>query len=65
MVYIEEVEDIQDGKVLELDNEGMPVRGEMDKYGKMLATISINYKKFSEVELGKIRKIFEAGRSGE
>ena len=26
-VYIEEDEDIQDGKVIEIENEGMPIRG--------------------------------------
>ena len=36
----------------------MPVRGEMDKYGNLLAKVGIKYKKFSEVELGKIRRIF-------
>ena len=61
-VYIEESEDIQDGKVLEIEHEGMPIRGEMDSYGKLLATINIKYKKFSEEELAKIKKIFEAGK---
>ncbi len=64
-VYIEESEDIQDGKVLEVDNEGMPIRGEMDTYGKLLATINIASKKFSEAELGRIKRIFEAGRSND
>ena len=62
-VYIEESEHIQDGKVLEIDNEGMPIRGEMDSYGKLLATINIVSKKFSEAELVRIKRIFDAGRS--
>lgn len=41
----------------------MPVRGEMDTFGKLLATININYKKFGPAELEKIKKIFEAGRN--
>ena len=61
-VHIEELENIQDGKVLEIENEGMPIRGEMDNYGKLLASINIGYKKFSEQELARIKKIFEAGR---
>jgi DnaJ-class molecular chaperone len=61
-VYIEESENIQDGKVLEIDHEGMPIRGEMNGYGKLLATINIGYNKFSEAQLASIRKIFEAGR---
>ena len=61
-VHIEELENIQDGKVLEIENEGMPIRGEMDSYGKLLASINIGYKKFSEQELARIKKIFEAGR---
>jgi hypothetical protein len=40
----------------------MPVRGEMETYGKLLATINIASKKFSEPELARIRRIFEAGR---
>ncbi len=40
----------------------MPIRGEMDSYGKLLATINIKYKKFSLEELTKIKKIFEAGK---
>lgn len=64
-VYIEESEDIQNGKVLEIENEGMPIRGEMGSYGKLLATININYKKFSAYELAKIKKIFDHGRSSE
>ena len=48
--------------MIELENEGMPVRGEMDKYGKMLAKINIKYKKFGEEELEKMKRIFEAGR---
>ena len=64
-MYIEESEDIQDGKVLELENEGMPIRGEMDSYGKLLATINIVPKKFSEAELARIKRIFEAGRKDE
>lgn len=47
-IYIEEGEDIQDAKVLEIENEGMPIRGEMDKYGSLLATISIGFKKFTQ-----------------
>lgn len=43
----------------------MPIRGEMDRYGDLLATINIKYKKFNEAELSKIRKIFEAGRREE
>ena len=61
-VFIEEHEDIQDGKVIEIDNEGMPIRGETDSFGKLLATVNIVYKKFSQVELTRMRKIFEAGR---
>ena len=61
-VYIEEDENIQDGKVIEIEHEGMPIRGEIDSYGKMLATINIKYKKFTEEELAKIKKIFDAGR---
>ena len=62
-VHIEESEDIQDGKVIEIENEGMPIRGEMDKYGSLLATINIKHKRFSLEEIGKIRKIFEAGKN--
>lgn len=64
-VYIEELENIQDGKVLEIENEGMPIRGELDSYGKLLATINVASKKFSEAELIRIRQIFEAGRQNE
>lgn len=39
----------------------MPIRGDLDSYGNLLATINIKYKKFTEEELGKIKKIFEAG----
>ena len=60
-VYIEEAEDIQDGKVLEIENEGMPVRGEMDKYGSLLAKINIGFKKFTEGQLEQIKAIFAAG----
>ena len=56
------MEDIQDGKVLEIENEGMPIRGETDAYGKLLATININYKKFGADELALIKRIFEKGR---
>ena len=49
------MEDIQDGKVLEIENEGMPIRGETDAYGKLLATININYKKFGADELALIK----------
>jgi DnaJ-class molecular chaperone len=56
------LEDIQDGKVLEIENEGMPIRGETDAYGKLLATININYKKFGADELALIKRIFEKGR---
>jgi len=41
----------------------MPIRGEVDSFGKLLATININYKKFGENELAQIKKIFEAGRT--
>lgn len=41
----------------------MPIRGELDSFGKLLATINIKYKKFNEIELSKIKKIFEAGRN--
>jgi hypothetical protein len=41
----------------------MPVRGELGSYGKLLATININYKKFNSYELAKIKKIFDYGRS--
>lgn len=51
--------------MLEIENEGMPIRGELGSYGKMLATINIKYKQFNEVELSKIKRIFEAGRSNE
>jgi hypothetical protein len=40
----------------------MPIRGEMESYGKLLATINIASKKFSEAELVRIKRIFEAGR---
>lgn len=40
----------------------MPIRGELDKYGSLLAKINIKYKKFSDAELAKIKNIFEAGR---
>jgi len=38
----------------------MPIRGDMDSYGNLLATINIKYKKFTDVELTKIKKIFQA-----
>ena len=37
----------------------------MDRYGSLLATINIKYKKFTEEELQKIKKIFEAGKKSE
>jgi len=40
----------------------MPIRGEMDSYGKLLAKINIKQKAFSAIELEKIKKIFDAGR---
>lgn len=40
----------------------MPIRGEMDQYGSLLATVNIKYKKFTEEELEKIKKIFAAGK---
>jgi len=40
----------------------MPIRGETDAYGKLLATININYKKFGADELAWIKRIFEKGR---
>ena len=61
-VFIEESENIQDGKEIEIENEGMPIRGEMDRYGSLLATVNIKYKKFTEEELEKMKKIFAAGK---
>ena len=34
----------------------------MDRYGSLLATVNIKYKKFTPEELEKIKKIFDAGR---
>jgi len=36
----------------------MPIRGDSDSYGSLLATINIKYKKFTEEELAKIKNIF-------
>ena len=42
----------------------MPVRGELDTYGKLLARINIAFKKFTQEQLEDVKKIFEAGREG-
>ena len=41
----------------------MPIRGDLDSYGNLLATINIKYKKFTDVELAKIKKIFQAAKT--
>ena len=41
----------------------MPIRGDMDSYGNFLATINIKYKKFTDVQLAKMKKIFQAGKT--
>lgn len=35
----------------------MSIRGEVDNFKKLLATININYKKIGENKLAKIKKI--------
>jgi len=41
----------------------MPIRGELDNYGKLKAVININFKKFGEDQLAQIREIFDAATS--
>jgi DnaJ-class molecular chaperone len=57
---------VQDGEEIRMANEGMPVRGEFDKFGDMVAKLNIKFpKSYSSYMLDDLREIFDAGRNEE
>ena len=57
---------MQDGEEIRIANEGMPVRGEFDKFGDMVAKLNIKFpKSYSSYMLDDLRAIFDAGRNEE
>ena len=57
---------VQDGEEIRIANEGMPIRGEFDKFGDMVAKLNIKFpKSYSSDMLEDLRNIFDAGRTGD
>lgn len=55
---------MQDGEEIRIEGEGMPVRGEFDTYGDMIAKLNIKFpNKYSAEMLEDLREIFDAGHA--
>jgi DnaJ-class molecular chaperone len=53
---------LQNGHEIIIENEGMPIRGEMSLYGNLIITVNINFpKQYNKKQLEQIGKIFETG----
>jgi DnaJ-class molecular chaperone len=56
----------QDNEVIVIEGEGMPIRGEHDKQGDLLAEVTVNFPNaYTDEQVRQIRQIFEAEDSEE
>ena len=53
---------LQNGQEIIVENEGMPIRGEMGMFGNLIITVNINFpKQYTKKQLEQMAKIFEVG----